>query len=177
MKKEVSLHNLWGSILILLAGIVFLLFPIFKITDVLLVYRLYLGIFVVVSLFQFITTLKTKEYSSFFSFAISIVLLSVSFFVKEMTPKIYALNLLTWLLFVTLGKVKKADFYHDRKSKIWCILSLLWFMFFICGVLTSLNFGFHNTVSILSFGYLTFFYGALEIQEYMITYLTKGKLK
>ena len=28
MKKEVSLHNLWGSILILLAGIVFLLFPI-----------------------------------------------------------------------------------------------------------------------------------------------------
>ena len=177
MKKESVLGSVFGSVLLLLLGSIFLLFPILSITDVLFVYRLFLGGFMIVSLLQFIIQFKSKEYSAFFLFVISIVLLAVSFLAEFSTPKVLALTLLIWLLFVSLGKVKKADFYHDRKSKIWCILMSLWFLFFICGIFTCLNFGFSNEVSVLGFGYLTFFYGALDLQEYILVYLTRGKIK
>ena len=79
MKKESVLGSVFGSVLLLLLGSIFLLFPILSITDVLFVYRLFLGGFTIVSLLQFIIQFKSKEYSAFFLFVISIVLLAVSF--------------------------------------------------------------------------------------------------
>lgn len=178
MKKESFLWNVYGSGVILLFGCCFLLFPLFRITDITLVFRLFLAIFTIISLINFAAQYKNKEYSSFFVFLISIVLLIGSFlFPLTEQPKSLALSLLIWILFVSLAKIKRADFFHDRKSKIWCLEISLFFLFFLNGVCTCINFAFSEVTSVLSFGYFTFLYGVLEIQESLLLYFTKGKLK
>ena len=178
MKKESFLWNIYGSGVILLFGCCFLLFPLFHITNIALVFRLFLAMFTIISLTGFVAQYKNKEYSSFLIFLISIILLILSFLVSlTEQPKILALSLLVWILFVSLAKVKRADFFHDRKSKIWCLEISLLFLFFLNGIFTCINFAFSETTTVLNFGYFTFLYGVLEIQEYLLIYFTKGKLK
>ena len=80
MKKESVLGSVFGSVLLLLLGSIFLLFPILSITDVLFVYRLFLGGFTIVSLLQFIIQFKSKEYSAFFLLAYFCFTLLLSWF-------------------------------------------------------------------------------------------------
>ena len=178
MKKESFLWNIYLSGDIILLGSCFLLFPLFHITDITLVFRIFLSVFTLISLIGFGAQYKNKEYSSFLIFLVSIVLLILSFLVSlTEQPKILALSLLIWILFVSLAKVKRADFFHDRKSKIWCLEISLLFLFFLNGIFTCINFAFSETTTVLNFGYFTFLYGVLEIQEYLLIYFTRGKLK
>ena len=178
MKRESFLWNIYVSGVLLLLGLCFLLFPLFQITDITLVFRLFLAVFAIVSVIMFVSQYKNKEYSSFSIFCISILLLIGSFlFPLTVEPKNLALSLLVWILFVSLAKIKRADFFHDRKSKIWCLEISLFFLFFLNGVCTCVNFAFSEVTSVLCFGYFTFLYGVLEIQESLLLYFTKGKLK
>ena len=58
MKKESFLWNVYGSGVILLFGCCFLLFPLFRITDITLVFRLFLAIFTNNSLINFAAQYK-----------------------------------------------------------------------------------------------------------------------
>ena len=157
MKKKSFLWNVYGSVVILLFGCFFLLLPLFHISDITLVFGLFLAMFTIISLVMFVGQYKNKEYSSFFVFLISIILLIGSFlFPLTSQPKTLALSLLVWILFVSLAKIKRADFFHDRKSKIWCLEISLFFLFFLNGICTCLNFAFTEITSVLSFGYFIF---------------------
>lgn len=178
MEKEKFLWCVWGSIGIIIIGILFLIFPLLTITNLDLVFKLFLGIFTLVSLLEFLFQYQNKEYSSFLIFLASIIILISSFvFNITETPKTLALTLMAWLLFASFAKTKKADFFHDRKSKIWCLEISFLILLFIAGLLTSINFAFNSETSILILGYFTFFYGVIELQENLLIYLTKGKIK
>lgn len=88
-----------------------------------------------------------------------------------------ALSLLVWILVITLVKLKKADYYHDHKSRVWCIEVGFLVMFLLSGVLTCLNFYNQVETQILVLGYFVLICGILEVQESLLLYLTKGKLK
>ncbi len=178
MEKEKFLWCVWGSIGIIIIGILFLVFPLLTITNLDLVFKLFLGGFTIVSLLEFLFQYKNKEYSSFIIFAASIIILCVSFVFKLTdSPRVLALSLLAWLLFAAFAKIKKADFFHDRKSKVWCLEISMLVLLFIAGLLTSANFAFNSTTSVLILGYFTFLYGVLDLQENLLIYLTKGKIK
>lgn len=178
MKKESFLWNIYGSGVILFLGLCFLLFPLLHITDVTLVFRIFLAIFTLISVVEFKAQYKNKEYSSFLVFLISILLLIGSFlFPLTEQPRSLALSLLVWILFVSVAKIKRADFFHDRKSKVWCLEISLFFLLFFNGICTCINFAFSEVTTVLSFGYFTFLCGVLEIQESLLLYFTKGKLK
>lgn len=178
MKQERIIYSVWGSGAIVLLGMILLLFPLLNILDLTFVYRLFLGVFSIISLIQFVIQYKDKEWSSFLIFLVSILLLCSSFLWNlAETPKIFSLTLLIWILFVSLARAKRADFFHDRKSKVWCLEMGLLVLFFLAGVLTCANFAFRDETSILLMGYFTFFCGVLDFQENMLIYLTRGKIK
>ena len=178
MKKENSIWDLYISGIIICLGGLFLLFPLLNITDLNLVYRIFLGTLSILSIIRFFKHWQSKEYSSYFLFFISMLLFICSFLWNlTATPKIFALSLLSWVLFASFAILKRADFFHDRKSKIWCLEVALLICFFLGGILTCANFAFNTETSILLLGYFCFMYGVLELQQNLMIYLTKGKIK
>lgn len=178
LKKESLLGSVGISILIVLLGTFIICCPLLKINDLNLVYRIFFLVYALIQLGQFLLLYKKKDYTNIFAFLISIFFLIISFpFNLVADPKIIALSLLVWILVIALVKLKKADYYHDHKSRVWCIEVGYLVMFLLSGVLTCLNFYNSTEIQILVLGYFVLICGILEVQESLLLYLTKGKLK
>jgi len=178
LKKENWLCNIGVSVLFLLFGSFILCCPILNIDNITTIYRLFLGTLAFLQVLKFAILYKQKDYTNFFAFLISIIL-CIGSFIWDFTgtPRILALTLLIWILVIALVKLKKADYYNDRKSKVWCMEVALLLMFLLTGVLTCLNFAYESKTQIIVLGYFIFISGIFEVVESLLLYLTKGKLK
>ena len=79
MQKNKFVYSIGLSVLAFTLGCLFLLLPMFSVSDSTLIYRLFLGIYGLIELGQFIVLYEKKDYTNFFVFAISAILFIVSF--------------------------------------------------------------------------------------------------
>ena len=178
IKDKNVLASLGCASVIFVLGVFILIGPVLQIQDFSFVYPLFFGIYALAELIIFSLSYQRKEYTSFFSFLISFLLFILTF-VFDLTsrPNIIAFSLLLWILVNALVKLKRADYYHDKKSRMWTVEIVLLIIFFISGIMTSMNFAWGETAQILNLGYFVLICGILKIVELLILYLTKGKLK
>lgn len=178
MKNKDFRNSIGCSLVILLLGVLIICSPILEVTNIEFLYRIFLGVYGIIQLGQFLILYKKKDYTNFFAFAISFGLLIASF-MWDLTesPKTLAFSLLVWIAVIALVKLKKADYYHDRKSKVWCMEVFYLCTFLVSGILTCINFAYQTDTQILLLGFFIFISGILETGEAFILYLTKGKLK
>ncbi len=173
---EVLKKNMICAIFIILNGFFLLLCPILQLTSM---SNLFLGslIFQAISYaLLFMATIKEKNYLPALTCLVTIIISIVqAIFNVANTPKHLAITLLIWLLFLSLIKLKKADQYHDKKSKMWQLEIAGLFLFVFTGILTSINFLFSIETSILIFGYFILIMGILDFFDSFLAYLTKGK--
>lgn len=121
---------------------------------------------------------KDKEYSDLLLGIEGIVFgLGTVFLDVFETPKYLAFSILLWTLFWGLIKLKKADYFHDRKSKHWLVSVVSLLLFFAISVVVSMNLAYEVSVQILVIGFYLLFLGVFELYEAMFLSLTKGKLK
>lgn len=178
MKKEKFLENMIGAIVLILYSAILLssslTFPLPVKVIVPMLFFLYGLIHFVI----FFLNKKEKQYFSLALGSISFFFLFVSFVpVILEVPKNFALFLLAWTFCVSFVKLKKADFYHDRKSKFWHIEISSLFLFLLSSILVSVNLFHKEEVLVLIFGFYAFILGSLEFFEALFLNLTKGKLK
>ena len=176
MQKNKFVYSIGLSVLAFTLGCLFLLLPMFSVSDSTLIYRLFLGIYGLIELGQFVVLYEKKDYTNFFVFAISAILFIASFVYDLAVPRVTSLTLLLFVGVFALAKLKKADYYHDRKSRVWSIELTLLLLFLFSGVLTCFQF-LHSTDIALILGYFTIISGAIETSESFVLYLTKGKIK
>ncbi len=170
--------NMFCSGLLILNGIFLLICPLLKWTFFLELFVGTMIFYAIVNAVLFLLTMKSKDYTSAFTCLASLVIGIVGFVFKVTeTPKYLALSILVWLLFLSLIKLKRADMYHDKKSKLWQFETVLLFLFVITGILTSINFLFGVEANIIVFGYFILITGIFEFLDPFLAYLTKGKIK
>lgn len=178
LKEENALASFLCSFIIFALGVFILCCPVLHILDFTFVYPLFFGVYALTDLVLFALSYHRKEYSYFVSFLVSFVLF-VLLFVFDLTssPRSIALSLLIFVLFNSLAKLKRADYYHDKKSKMWTVEVVLLGLFFLTSIFTSMNFAFGVETQILVLGFFTIICGIFKVVEWLIVYLTKGKLK
>lgn len=175
---EVLKKDMICSGLLILNGIFLLVCPLLKWTFFLELFVGTMVFYAIINAIEFFLTMKSKDYTSAFTCLASLVIGIVGYVFKVTeTPKYLALALLIWLLFLSLIKLKKADMYHDKKSKMWQFETALLFLFVITGILTSINFLFGLEANIIVFGYFILITGIFEFLDPFLAYLTKGKIK
>ena len=64
---------------------------------------------------------------------------------------------------MSLAKLKKMDYYHDKKDRMWKIRFINLGLFIITGILTSINLAYPNSVQVLIIGYFLLTHGILEL--------------
>ena len=169
MKKKELVYLITGLLLMLLAAVILVL-PTFKINDLGFILKVIFGFYALFKLLQFILILKEKDLESLYTCLISLGAL-ISLFLVELNTKNIVLILLIWMALMCLIKLKKADFYHDRKNKMWILRIFILFTFLTSGLLTSINLYYEPSVQTIIIGFFFFINGLLDVVDPIAMYL------
>lgn len=174
-KQKVDIAS---SIIFILMGCFLLLCPIIQFTNLNVLFIIAMGCYAITSLGKFLLTKEYHDYEGLLSSLSSLLIGSIALFyhVNE-NPASLALLLFGWVILESFIKLKKADYYHDRKSKLWILEISFLILFIIMGILTSINLNYENEIRVLLLGYFFFTHGILEFIDPIIIYLTKEKIK
>ncbi len=175
MKKEKFFGNYISSFILIFYGFFLCCANLFHLQNL----SLFLGIF-----FFLYGSLKLtififeKNKMDLFSSIIGILFGCVFYLLDVMSsPRNLAIFILLFALCKSFIKLKKADFYHDRKSKYWLIEVANLLFFLGLSILVSINLSFEENVLFLIFGLYSFFLGVLDFYEILFYNLTRGKLR
>ena len=128
------------------------------------------------NLIQFILTKESKDYEGLLTcIASTIVLIIVWKLNVNQTPWYLALALFIWIICMSLIKLKKADYYHDRKNSIWILKIVTLTLFVLTGLLATINLYYTNDVQVLVLGFFYLIHGMLELLDPMTLYLIEKK--
>ena len=90
-------------------------------------------------------------------------------------PWYLALCLLIWIILLSLIKLKKSDYYNDRKNKVWIFKIITLILFILSGLLTTMNLYYENDIQVLILGYFFLIHGMLELFDPITIYLYEQK--
>lgn len=169
MTKKKELIDFITSIALLILASIVLLFPSFKISDLKLTLMIIFGLYTLIKLTGFILILKEHDFENLFTGLISLGSLVALYLIKD--QKYITLILLIWMGLMCLVKLKKADFYHDRKNKMWIFRLFILFIFLTSGLLTGINLAHDNSIQIVIIGYFFFINSILDVIDPIALYL------
>ena len=175
MNKKQKVELIIATFLILCGSLV-LIFPLFQFVKVKLIFILVLAVYGVLNLIKFILVRESKDYEGLFTTLASIVALIVVCFLDiESVPWYLALSLFIWIIMMSLIKLKKADYYNDRRNKTWILEVVTLILFILSGLLTTINLYYENDIQVLVLGYFYLIHGILELVDPLTIYLTGKK--
>ena len=168
MKKK-QIVDLVTSVFLIVCGSVLLLFPLFHFVKVKSIFIGVLVVYAILNMMKFVLTRKSKDYEGLFtSFASMIVLVVAVYLDINKVPWYLALCLLIWIIFLSLIKLKKGDYYNDRKNKMWILEVICLVLFILAGLLTTMNLYYENDIQVLVLGYFFLIHGILELFDPLV---------
>lgn len=175
MNKKQKVELIIATFLIIM-GSLLLIFPLFHFIKVKLIFTSVLGIYAILNFIKFLFVKQTKDYEGLFvTLASLIVIILASFLDIESIPWYLALTLFIWIIFMSLIKLKKADYYNDRKNKAWILEIITLILFILSGLLTTINLYYENDIQILVLGYFYLIHGILELVDPIALFLKDSK--
>lgn len=170
------LVDLITAIFLIVTGSVVLTLPIMGVINVKVVFIIVLALYGVMNLVQFLLTYKEKDYEGLYTTTASIITIVVACFMDFKTaPLNLAMTLFVWISFMSLIKLKKIDYYHDRKKKIWLLRMITLILFILSGLLSVINLYYEGQIQILTLGFFFFIHGILELVDPITNYLLEKK--
>lgn len=167
MKKK-QLVDISVALCLILIGILLLIMPLLKISNIKYLSTLVFGFYTIINAIQFILTIDSKDYEGLHSAIVSLVVMIATIVIKDHTPRVLALELMTWITLMSLAKLKKMDYYHDRRDRMWKYRVFNLVFFILCGILASINLSYAESVQILVIGFFMLVHGILEILDPII---------
>lgn len=177
MKRKQIVDSVTAVLLIVIGSVV-LIFPLLNIINVKYIFIGVLTFYGIMNLIQFLLTSKDKDYEGLFTMFASIVaLLIIALRSPDLTPLDLALTLFIWMSLMSLIKLKKCDYYHDRHKNIYILKIITLILFILSGLLTVINLYYQAKVQVLVLGFFYFIHGILELVDPITNYLIDTKNK
>ena len=174
--KRKQIVDLSVAICLIVMGSILLIFPLL---NVLYVKYIFMGVLVlcgIINLVQFILTSESKDIEGLLTMGASIItLILVGLLDIEKTPLNMAIVLFVWITLMSIIKLKKCDYYHDRHHKIWVLKMITLLIFIIVGLLSVINLYYDRSTQLLVLGYFFFTHGILELTDPITVYLLDNK--
>lgn len=171
MLKKIKIDFMTSTIMLFYSGIIMLL-PLFNITNVKIAFAIIMTVYQISNLINYILVKESKDTEGLYTFFISLISSILVFILNVNTNPMYlALILLIWTFGMSLIKLKKADYYHDKKNPLWILHILLLFIFILISLLTTINLYYNSEIQILMIGNFFFVNGVLDIIDPIVNYI------
>jgi uncharacterized membrane protein HdeD (DUF308 family) len=162
-----------AGVLIEIVGIICLLFPLFSITNAKFALQFVMICYVVINFLRYFFVRKTKDLEGLFTGIVSLILFIILFFIPLSNKLALSLSVFAFVFLMSFVRLKKSDYYNDRKDKKWILELTCLIIFIISGLLTSFSILITNDGNILIMGYLFFINGFIEIIDPVVNYIEK----
>lgn len=172
MKRKEIVDFITAGILVVVGALV-LIMPLIKLTNVKYILMFILGFTGVMNLVKFLLTNKSRDYEGMFTAIASIVDLLILGLIDTSSPLNLALVIFVWVIMMSLIKLKKCDYYHDREKKIWLLRIITLIIFVISGLLCVINLYYEPSVQVLIIGFFFLINGILELIDPITNYLVR----
>ena len=173
--KRKEIVDLITAITLVVLGAVLLTFPLLRVVNVKYIFMGVLSFYGIMNLLQFLFTTNDKDYEGLFTMVASIISLILLGFLDIENPVNLALILFVWIVCMSLIKLKKCDYYHDRHKKIYILKIVTLILFILSGLLSVINLYYEPEVQILVLGFFYFIHGILELVDPITNYLMNNK--
>lgn len=168
-KTKVEFISSWAIVIV---GAILMVLPLFGVVEVEKVFLGTMLAYVIINVLKNYLTIVAKDYTGFLSAGASLIVIILMIFLKiEDSPWNLALTLFIWIIMMSLIKLKKSDYYNDRKNKLWKLNVINLILFIISGVLTTLNLNYTGDVQIIILGAFLLINGILELMTPLCSYL------
>ncbi len=163
MKKKQKVDMAIALCLILI-GVILLILPLFNITNIKWLNIAVFSLYTILNSIQFILTKNSKDYEGLHTALASLIVLIINliFDIGE-NPKHIAFILMLWISLMSIVKLKKADYYHDRRDRMWKVRAFNLGLFILAGILTSINLAYTSSVQVIVIGFFMLIHGILEL--------------
>lgn len=177
MNQDKFFWHVTGSLMIMFYASFLLLSSMYSFGAVETLITPFFGIYGVIHLALALKSCSLKEYSHFFLGVISVVSFCLLYCTNILNSnKQFSFFLLLFALLASLVKLKKADYFHDRKNILWRMELSFLLLYFLVTILFCINLANKSSVLVLLFGFYVLFLGMIEFMEAMIFNL-KEKMK
>lgn len=173
-KKQIV--DLVIAIFLIISGAILLVFPLFHFVKVKPIFITLLGVYALLNLIQFLLTKKSKDYEGLFTVIASLIAIIVALKLDiNRVPWYLAITLFIWIIMMSLIKLKKADYYNDRKNSVWILKIVTLILFILTGLLATINLYYEADIQVLVLGFFFFIHGILELVDPLTIYLVEKK--
>jgi len=163
MKKKQKVDMAIALCLILI-GIILLIIPLFKINNIKYLNTFIFALYTILNALQFLFTKESKDYESLHSAIASLIILIANMFIDtNNNPQKLAMLLMTWIILMSLAKLKKMDYYHDRKDRMWKLRAFNLGLFILSVFLASIHLSYSVEVKTIVIGFFMLIHGILEL--------------
>ena len=152
------------SIFLILIGAIMLILPLFQVDNIKVLINIIFILYTITYLVKFILCRKSKDYEGIHCALASIVILLANIFLNPTnSPRNLAVLIMVWVIFMSMAKLKKMDYYHDRRDRMWKVRTFILILFILSGILTSINLEYTGVIQIIVIGFFMFIHGILEL--------------
>jgi uncharacterized membrane protein HdeD (DUF308 family) len=178
-RKFKDIVNLLTSSIILILGILLIIFPWFGLDNPSILLYVLFAIYAGIELIEYIIARSKGDNESLYTFiACALAAISGFKFSSYSTPKVLSITLMSWIGIMTIIKLIKLDYYHDRNNGMVYVNLVTFSLFLLLGILTSVNLYFNQTVQTLMLGFFFTVNGLLQLSEDAIRIISsKRELK
>jgi len=159
------------SLILIICGSIIMLLPILNFTNVKVIFIFVMGIYIISNLINYFLVMKSKDVEGIYTALISLICVILLSFLDITKPLFLATLLFIWVFGMSLVKLKKADYYHDRENHLWIMHIITLFIFILIGLLTTINLYYSESVQILMLGNFFFINGILDLTDPLTNYL------
>lgn len=164
MQQKITTDKLFSFILVLV-GISYLIYPWFGNENPISLFYFFLGIY---SGLKFIEYLFQKEKSDKENLYATIASVLIPFLRVIKFPKegmLLPLSILTWVALMSIVKLIKLDYLHDRGLPMFRFKLIGFIIFIILGVITSYSLYFEPKVQIIIIGFFITIIGIIDLSQ------------
>ncbi len=164
------------SLILIICSSVIMLLPLLNFSNVKIAFTIIMLIYIISNLINYLLVKKSKDGEGLYTAIISIICTFLLLILDvTLKPVNLAIVLLIWTFGMSLVKLKKADYYHDRKSDFWIMHIITLFIFILIGLLTTINLYYSPSVQILMLGNFFFINGILDLIDPLTNYIKEKK--
>lgn len=162
------------ALILIAIGTMLILLPLYEINNIKWINIIIFSLYAIINLIQYILTKKSKDNEGLTTFIASITTLIIGLVIHaEENALNLSITLLVWIMLMSVIKLKKADYYHDRHDRMWKLNVFMLGLFILVGLLTCINLYFEPNVQVIIIGFFFLIHGILELFDPIVKTLIK----
>lgn len=165
-------------LLVFLVGASLMVYPSLGLSDPNYLFFIIMMFYGLMTYILYLLVRRKDDYEYLFVALISVVAGASGILFRGKNPTmVLSLSLIGWMSFVSMVKLIKIDYYHDRGNVLWLIRTITFALYIIITTLTCINLYYNIEVQSLMLGYLFMIVPILECFDPISDYLVNKNIK